>query len=73
MALAQSRIEENEGFVCKAEVTEEEVWENSACGVQWRRVRFVLRVPFIFELGERFGGVLGAEGKMSLSIVGLVA
>ena len=29
-------------------------------------------VPFVFEFGELFGGVFGAEGEVLLCVVGLV-
>ncbi len=32
---------------------------------------FVLHVPFVLNAGELFGGVFGAEGEVSLSVVGL--
>jgi hypothetical protein len=34
-------------------------------------VGFVLHVPFVLNAGELFGGVFGAEGEVSLSVVGL--
>lgn len=32
-------------------------------------MRIVLQVPVIFDFGELFSRVLGAQGKMSLSVI----
>lgn len=57
----ETGVEDEEGFVGRAEVSGQEVWEDCAGGVERGGVGVILSVPFILHFGQLLGGVLGAE------------
>lgn len=71
VAAIEAGGEDKMGLVGGAEIAHEEVREDGASGIEGGRVGIVLRVPFVFALGELFGGVFGAQCKVPFCLVGL--
>lgn len=47
----------------------QEIGKDSSSSIESGGMRIVLRIPVIFDLGELFSRVLGAQSKMSLSVI----
>lgn len=68
--LGELRSEEEEEFVCSAQIACQEVGEHAARAVERGGMRLVGFVPGVLERGEGCGAVLGSEDEVALCVVG---
>ena len=68
----ESRCEDRESLVGIAEVSDHEVREDCARGVDCGRVRFIVGVPLILELRQSFGRFWCPKREVLFGIVWLI-